>query len=266
MTLIVAAACRGGVVVAADSQITAGDVRFASEKLRRMGERVCLGFVRVPGNHATHRARAGEALRGRAPMACPLRTCDSGFWRSSIQFRGRRQPDGQDCPGRTHQQVHCFLLVIRLDGRGFCRSPRTGSLSYTTLVMRRPTPTLRQSVRGERSPTWHRRGLAHYDLPNTEMDLTRALIYRAMLDIIRTSAHGVGFPISMGLVTRAWRTACWTNRNAVWLTGTRTISASLRPKSSGASLATARRGRFRVNPARLSRTDPACSRVGQTLL
>lgn len=46
-----------------------------------------------------------------------------------------------------------------------------------------------------------RASLAHYDLPNTDLDLASVLLYRAMADIIRTSAYGVAFPISLGQVT-----------------------------------------------------------------
>ena len=43
--------------------------------------------------------------------------------------------------------------------------------------------------------------LAHYDLPNTDMELAAVLLYRAMVDIIRVAAHGLSLPINVGLVT-----------------------------------------------------------------
>ena len=201
MTLIVAAACRGGVVVAADSQITAGDVRFASEKLRRMGERVIwgssgsLGTTQLIEQELAKHFAAGadgvpiEDLRHRVlEVVNPVQRAASARWPGLP----RSNPPASALLFAGHTAGRSWILQIAENGESFVHNPRDEETyaNFAAIGSGGAFAYLAQA------------SLAHYDLPNTEMDLARALIYRAMLDIIRTSAHGVGFPISMGLVTR----------------------------------------------------------------
>ena len=195
MTLIVAAACKDGVVVAADSQITAGQAtRFTSKKLRQMGSRIIWGAAGTVGvtqvieqsleKHDWGGAGAEpiEELRNKlVDIVNPVQRRMLATW---VQLPGTDPPHAELLfAGYTAGQAWIFGIgrngsaEIRSQ-EGFAAIGSGGAFANVALA-----------------------SLAHYDLPNTGVELGSALIYRAMEDIIRTSAHGVDFPIRVGVVT-----------------------------------------------------------------
>ena len=194
MTLIVAAACKGGVVVAADSQVTMGSVRFTTPKLRQLGARVIWGSAGDVGTTQVieHelRKRFGSDVDGDSindlrhkllDLVNPFQREALGRWlgssetnslRSSFLFAG-------------HTAGRAWIFQINLMGESTLHDQDDFSAIGS----------------GEAFAYLARTSLAHYDLPNTDLDLASVLLYRAMADIIRTSAYGVAFPISLGQVT-----------------------------------------------------------------
>ncbi len=194
MTLIVAAACKGGIVVAADSQVTMGSVRFTTPKLRRLGPRVIWGSAGDVGTtqvieHELQKhlgsgvedASIHDLRHKLLDVVNPVQREALGRWlgssatnplRSSFLFAG-------------HTAGHAWIFRINLMGESTIHSPDDFSAIGS----------------GEAFAYLARASLAHYDLPNTDLDLASVLLYRAMADIIRTSAHGLAFPISLGQVT-----------------------------------------------------------------
>ena len=195
MTLIVAAACRDGVVVAADSQMTTGQgTRFTSNKLRRMGPRIIWGAAGTMGAtqiieqslEKHHWGETGaepiEGLRHRlADIVNPAQRQMLDTW---VQLP-RTDPAHAELLFAGYTAGRAWILGISRSGsaevrtqEGFAAIGSGGAFANVALA-----------------------SLAHYDLPNTDIELGTVLVYRAMDDIIRVAAHGLGLPISMGLVT-----------------------------------------------------------------
>lgn len=195
MTLIVAAACKDGVVVAADSQITTGQAtRFTSNKLRRMGPCIIWGASGTVGvtqvieqsleRHDWHDSGAapiGELRHTLVDIVNPVQRRMLDAW---VKLPGTESPHAELVfAGYTAGKAWIFGIggngsaEIRSQ-EGFAAIGSGGAFANVALA-----------------------GLAHYDLPNTDIKLGTVLVYRAMEDIIRVAAHGLGLPIGVGLVT-----------------------------------------------------------------
>ncbi len=194
MTLIVAAACKGGIVVAADSHVTMGSVRFTTPKLRQLGPRVIWGSAGDVGTtqviehelqkhfgSGVDETSINDLRHKLLDIVNPVQREALGRWlgssatnplRSSFLFAG-------------HTAGRAWIFRINLMGESTLHDPDDFSAIGS----------------GEAFAYLARANLAHYDLPNTDLDLAGVLLSRSMADIIRTSAHGLALPVSLGQVT-----------------------------------------------------------------
>lgn len=197
MTVVVAARCAGGVVLATDSQGTTRmpggmPMKLPSRKTARLGKHVVYGGTGGQG--------AGQRIHTALEAHAAKMGANKPAAETAALIRGLVNPIQQQI---RNEWVQLPGTEPEVWGGIFCGWGKDGPWIFEIDVS---GPSQFQdpfAATGSGHPLAHTAliSVAHFDVRNQSLEGVKALVYRAIENTCHASGYGVGLPVQMAVVT-----------------------------------------------------------------